>query len=384
MEDELRQAKEEAEQASRIKSQFLATVSHEIRTPMHAILGMAEMLRQTPLNNRQSEYVDTFHSAGKHLLKLINDILDYSRLEAGGLQLAKQNFNLDQLLQEIIALLGTQASNKGLQLELDISPQLHPYRRGDPQRLQQILVNLISNAIKFTQQGKIKVQVYEQDKQWLSFSITDSGIGIADKQQKQIFQPFIQLDAGNTREQGGTGLGLSICNHLVEAMGGKIKVESESGQGSRFTFTLPLERMEKHDITSVQNEVKNKQTLTAATILIADDSEINQRVIAAFLQDSNCQLTFTQNGLEAIAHYQQNQPDLVFMDMQMPQLDGGSATIKIRQHEQQNQLKPVPIIALSASAMEEDKQTALAAGCDEFYPKPLSQQQLFTLLEKYL
>ena len=385
MENELRKAKEVAEQASRIKSQFLATVSHEIRTPMHAILGMAEMLQKTALDNRQTDYVETFHSAGTHLLNLINDILDYSRLEAGGLQLASQTFNIFQLLDEVFAMLRPQATAKGLSLHRSVSPEMPGYRSGDPQRLQQILVNLIGNAIKFTPQGEINVRLEARGTERIYFAISDTGIGIAQEQQGKLFNPFTQLDVRTTREQGGTGLGLSICRHLVEAMGGKIEVDSAPGRGSCFDFTLDLPpRTVTHPVMVHEAQSSESIALASASILIADDALMNQRVMSAFLQDTPCRLLFANNGNEAVQLYREHQPAMVFMDMQMPQLDGGEATRQIRAFEDSIEQPHCPIVALSASAMDEDRVAALEAGCDEFFAKPLSQHQLFAVLRKYL
>ncbi len=385
MEDELRQARDNAELANRIKSQFLATVSHEIRTPMHAILGMAEMLRQTELNRRQNEYVENFHYAGNHLLNLINDILDYSRLEAGGLQLANKTFDLDKLINNVAALLRSQAQEKDLKLQLSIDSGLAPLRRGDPQRLQQILMNLIGNAIKFTQRGEVNILVTQRDRQQVDFAVVDTGSGIAPEQCEQIFQPFTQLNSGSTREQGGTGLGLSISRHLVEAMGGRIKIDSQPGHGSRFSFTIPLPLGD--DLPQQESRQKahtHSGELPAVGILIADDSAMNQKVLSAFLQDSQCTIWQAHNGVEAVELFRQHSPDLVIMDMQMPQLDGGSATRQIRALENSQGRLPCPIIALSASAMEEDRSAALAAGCNEFHAKPLGREALFSLLHRYL
>lgn len=385
MEDELRQTRDAAEQASRVKSQFLATVSHEIRTPMHAILGMAELLQQTPLNAAQQSYVRTFRDAGRHLLHLIDDILDFSRLDAGGLQLADLPFDLGHLLDEIHGLLGAQAQAKGLPLRIEVAPGLPLGRRGDTQRLRQVLVNLIGNAIKFTPQGHVAVSVDSEAGQdgMLRFTISDTGIGIAQDQLASLFAPFSQLDAGHARQQGGTGLGLSICRRLIDAMGGRITVESEPGQGSRFSFTARLPR----DTTDTRPAAVAADTpgdLPPVLLLVADDSEMNRLVIKEFLRGTACQVIFADNGLAAVELFGQHDFDLVLMDIQMPHLDGWSATRRIRSQEQHQGRAAVPIVALSASAMEEDRQASLAAGCDDFVAKPLGRSQLLALLQQYL
>jgi len=383
MEDELRQARDAAEQASRIKSQFLATVSHEIRTPMHAILGMAELLQQSTLNGAQQSYVRTFQAAGRHLLNLIDDILDFSRIEAGGLQLAEHSFHLHHLLEEIAGLLGPQAQAKGLQLRLDIADELEPWRCGDAQRLRQVIVNLVGNAIKFTPQGEVTLSVAAEDDAMLRFTVADTGIGIAPDELANLFAPFSQLDAGHTRQQSGTGLGLSICRRLIDAMGGRIAVDSTPGTGSRFSFTarLPQGGAGNHTAAALTDTAA---LLPAAHLLVADDSAMNRLVIKEFLSGSPCRLTFADNGVAAVELFTGQEFDLVLMDIQMPQLDGLSATRRIRAHEAGHGRKPVPIVALSASAMEEDRRTALAAGCTAFTPKPLGKAQLLGLLRQYL
>lgn len=385
MEDELRQARDAAEQASRIKSQFLATMSHEIRTPMHAILGMAELLQQSSLSPVQQSYVRTFQAAGRHLLNLIDDILDFSRIEAGGLQLAEHPFQLRQLLDEVNGLLGPQAQAKGLQLRIDVDPTLAPWHHGDAQRLRQVIVNLLGNAIKFTPQGEVTLRVAEEDgsTEMLRFTVTDTGIGIAADQLARLFAPFSQLDAGPTRQQGGTGLGLSICRRLIDAMGGRIAVDSEVGRGSRFSFTvrLPQGAAGHHAATGLPD---NTAPLPQTHLLVADDSAMNRLVIKEFLSHSPCRITFADNGVETVELFMQHDFDLVLMDIQMPQLDGLSATQRIRAYETERGRAAVPIVALSASAMDEDRRAALAAGCTTFAPKPLGKAQLLGLLQRYL
>lgn len=385
MENELRQARDAAEQASRIKSQFLATMSHEIRTPMHAILGMAELLQHSALSGAQQGYVRTFQAAGRHLLNLIDDLLDFSRIEAGGLQLADRGFHLRHLLDEVGGLLGAQAQVKGLQLHIEIDPALAPWRRGDAQRLRQVIVNLVGNAIKFTHQGRVVLSVTAADGEAdrLCFAVSDSGIGIAPDQLAGLFTPFNQLDASHTRQQGGTGLGLSICRRLIDAMGGEITVESTVGQGSRFSFTLRLPQDRAVD-SAVASLPDSAATLPPAHLLVADDSAMNRLVIKEFLNGSPCRITFAENGVETVELFTQHTFDLVLMDIQMPQLDGWGATRHIRAYEAEHARVPVPIVALSASAMEEDRRASLAAGCTTFAPKPLGRSQLLSLLQQYL
>jgi PAS domain S-box-containing protein len=384
MEDELRQTRDAAERASRIKSQFLATMSHEIRTPMHAILGMAELLQQSPLSGAQQGYVRTFQTAGRHLLNLIDDILDFSRIEAGGLQLADRVFHLGHLLDEVLGLLGAQAAAKGLLLRVEVAPGLALWRSGDAQRLRQVLVNLIGNAIKFTHHGDVMLTVAEADgADMLRFSVSDTGIGIPQEQLAGLFAPFSQLDAGQTRQQGGTGLGLSICRRLIDAMGGRIAVESEPGQGSRFSFTV---RLPQGDVAAAATEALPAACtdLPPAHLLVADDSAMNRLVIKEFLGDTPCRITFAEDGAEAVTLYTQHHFDAVLMDIQMPQLDGWSATRRIRAWEAEHARPPAPIVALTASALEEDRRSSLAAGCTTFVAKPLGRTQLLSLLQQLL
>jgi len=385
MEDELRQARDAAEKASRIKSRFLATMSHEIRTPMHAILGMAELLQHSPLSGAQQGYVRAFQAAGRHLLNLIDDLLDFSRIEAGGLQLADRSFHLPHLLDEISDLLGAQARAKGLQLHLELDPALAPWRRGDAQRLRQVIVNLVGNAIKFTPQGQVVLAAGQEPgaTDRLRFTVTDTGIGIAQDQRPSLFAPFSQLDAGSAQQQGGTGLGLSICRHLIEAMGGEITLESTPGKGSCFHFTvcLPQDRAADDSACALPDA---SASLPPAHLLVVDDSAMNRLVIKEFLSGSPCRITFAENGVESVELFTQHSFDLVLMDIQMPQLDGWGATRRIRAYEAAHARPPVPIVALSASAMEEDRRASLAAGCTAFTAKPLGRSQLFGLLQRYL
>ncbi len=387
MEDELRRTRDAAEQASRIKSQFLATMSHEIRTPMHAILGMADLLQQSPLSEEQESYVHTFQSAGHHLLALIDDILDFSRLEAGGLQLADASFSLAQVLDDVTALLGPQAKAKKLDLRIDIAPEVTLWRRGDQQRLRQVLVNLIGNAIKFTDHGHIALEVTgdPEDAARLLFAVRDTGIGIPPRQVGNLFTPFTQINGDRSEMRGGTGLGLSICQRLIDAMAGTITVESAEGHGSTFMFSAQLPQA-KPTATAHPDAVNDTSMLTLpeARLLVVDDSAMNRLVIKEFLRDTPCRLTFAENGLEAVTLFKQESFDMILMDIQMPLLDGWSATRQIRAYEAASTQSAVPIVALTASAMEEDRRASIAAGCTTFCAKPLGQHQLLGLIQHHV
>lgn len=387
MEDELRRTRDAAEQASRIKSQFLATMSHEIRTPMHAILGMADLLQQSPLSEEQHSYVHTFQSAGHHLLTLIDDILDFSRLEAGGLQLANTPFSLVQLLDDVTALLGPQAKARKLDLSIDIASTVTLWRRGDQQRLRQVLVNLIGNSIKFTDHGHIALEVCADsaDPARLRFAVHDTGIGIPGEQLDALFMPFMQINRGRSEARGGTGLGLSICQRLIEAMDGTISVDSTVGRGSTFTVRIPLPEAEPVAVPhSADATATDRAPLPEARVLVVDDSAMNRLVIKEFLRDTPCDLTFAENGAEAVTLFKQTPFDLVLMDIQMPLLDGWAATRQIRDYETTRTLPATPIIALTASAMEEDRRASMAAGCTTFCAKPVGQDQLLGLLRHHL
>ncbi|MBF0422307.1 MAG: PAS domain S-box protein [Magnetococcales bacterium] len=382
--DALKLAKEEAENANRAKSDFLATMSHDIRTPMNAIFAMGELLAESELTERQRGYVKTLARASESLLALINDILDLSKIEAGQLELESIDFNLVHIIESVMDVFILNARKKGLGLVLHMEPGLEPAVLGDPERLRQILMNLIGNAIKFTQQGEIVIHACRQDTNSILFQISDTGIGIPADRLRIIFYPFCQAEASTTRRYGGTGLGLTICQRLVELMGGRIWVESEPGQGSRFFFTalLPVARSESQKQENpAQDELQPSAQPVGGVepglnILLADDAEDNRMVIMSFLSTTPHHLEMVENGQEAVERCQGGAFDLVLMDIEMPIMDGLTATRNIRAWESMDGVRHTPIIALTAHAMKEETRRILDAGCDLHLTKPIRKQIL--------
>ena len=433
---ELENARNSAQEASQAKSEFLASMSHEIRTPMNSILGMADLLAETPLSENQKKYVQTFRSAGENLLKLINDILDISKIEAGYLELVNSNFNLVNLVEKTTGLMSLRAEKKGLEISCYIHPEVNQHLYGDSDRLRQVLVNLLGNAIKFTQEGEVLLEIKElypekttgidgkKDTVTLLFSVKDTGIGISQDKQEAIFEGFTQADSSTTRIYGGTGLGLTISRRLVNLMGGELKVESTLGQGSNFYFTIPFKaargnnaanteessQQEKKSLQSreIQEKARDKKNVwpeepreepqgpdngspgavpssspetSPLHILLVEDNADNRLLVKAFLKKTSHQLDYAKDGQEALEKFKNNLYDLVLMDIQMPIMDGYTATREIRRWEKDNGREPVPIIALTAYALEEEVQKALDAGCSAHIAKPVKKN---TLLENIL
>jgi PAS domain S-box-containing protein len=367
MEVELLEAKNKAELAAESRSAFLANMSHEIRTPMNAIIGFSDLLMSSPLSAEQKKHLATIHGSAHSLLHLLNDILDSAKLEKGKLELELQDFSLPAVLDAVVSTLWIQARKKQLELRLELDPQLGEFYHGAPDRLRQVLTNLIGNAIKFTEQGSVLVKVAPTAQQQLKFSISDTGIGIAADRLPHIFDAFTQADASMSRRFGGTGLGTTISKQLVELMGGQISVESTEDVGSCFEFCLPL-KAGKAIVAAQQGYIP---ALPALKVLIADDIQQNLELLTLLLQRAGHQVTAVTDGIEAVQAVQQHCFDLVLMDIQMPQLDGLKACQQIRQWEQAAARPILPIIALTASVLDEDKTAAKEAGMQGFASKPI-------------
>ncbi len=391
--EHLQRAKERAEEASRAKSAFLAAMSHDIRTPMNAILGMGEVLRESGLNPEQNRVLNILTHAGESLLALINDILDLSKIEAGQLQMENVPFDLRELTRGTCHILHQKAETGGLTFQYRLQPDSPRVVVGDPQRLRQILLNLLGNAIKFTKRGGVTLTVEPVGADHVRFIVSDTGIGIKPENLDRIFNPFQQAEKFISREFGGSGLGLSICSRLVQAMNSEIEVESEEGRGSLFRFVVRLPRLEKvpaeRELAHVTRTTERKKESTGPppervlNILLVDDAEDNRMVITAFLRKSPCRLVEVSNGEAAVKAYQSEPFDLVLMDMQMPILDGFGATKRIRDWERAQNRPRIPIIALTANAMKEDIEKAETHGCDLHLSKPVRRSHLLEVINRF-
>jgi PAS domain S-box-containing protein len=375
-------AKAVAEQSNRVKSEFLANMSHEIRTPLSGIIGMTNLALETPLSPVQREYLETVRMSGDSLLTVINDILDFSKIETGKMDLEVIDFNLRDQLKTALKILSVRAEQKGLELLCDISPGVPEVMRGDSNRLRQVVVNLVGNAIKFTDKGNVllKVQVEAEDGalRMLHFVVADTGIGIAAEKQQIIFDSFSQADSSTTRKYGGTGLGLTISKHLVEKMGGKMWVESEVGRGTQFHFTARLGTSEKTIEAGTAQFSEHPKNFYR--VLVAEDSLVNQRITARLLEKRGHCAVVVANGREALEALKKENYDLVLMDVYMPEMDGLEATAAIRQREKESGFHQ-PVIALTADV---DRARCLAAGMDGYLDKPINPQELDELLKTQL
>ncbi|HET6829408.1 MAG TPA: ATP-binding protein, partial [Ramlibacter sp.] len=387
--EEIRSARDDAEQATRMKSEFLANMSHEIRTPMNAILGLSHLALKSGLDERQRGFVEKIESSGQHLLGVINDILDLSKVEAGKLELERTAFELRKVLDHVAVLVGERCEAKGLELAIDVAPDVPAQLAGDPLRLGQVLLNYANNAVKFTEKGKVAISVHvaarsEQDVT-LHFGVRDTGIGLTPQQTQRLFQNFSQADSSTTRRFGGTGLGLAIARKLAALMGGEVGVESEPGQGSTFWFTARLALAPAEPASAAAEPQASSsaalEALRGARILLVEDNDINQIVARELLLDNGLEVDVADNGRIAVDMAQAAGYDLVFMDMQMPEMDGPTATRMLRGMDR---LRGLRIVAMTANAMEQDRQACLAAGMDDYLTKPIDPDALRAMLLRWL
>ena len=385
---ELVQRSEEALAAARAKSEFLSTMSHEIRTPLNSVLGMAELLGDAELKADERRYLEIIRHSGAMLLELINSILDLARLESGRLEIEPREFALCRTIEEVLEAFTFAVREKSLELVTQFAPGLPERVIGDSLRLRQVLMNLVGNAVKFTAQGRITVAVEQVpgfQSQRFRFSVADTGTGIPPDKRALIFEPFTQADSSNTREYGGPGLGLAIVARLVKEMGGEITVASEVGKGSTFVFTVHLEAASsRHEPVSRAEPQEHPRLERQLRLLIADDVAVNRVLIRAMLRHLPFEIDEVESGSQAIEKVIASKYDAVLMDMQMPAQDGYEATSAIRKWEREHGTNHVPIIALTASALDADVERARNAGCDAHLSKPFRREDLLRALDYHL
>jgi PAS domain S-box-containing protein len=388
MEKELRRAQKITQLSIEAKQQFLAKVTHEIRTPMNAIVGFGKILSKTTLENKQRKYVDAINTSGENLLLIVNDLLDTSKIEAGKMTFEEIPFSLKEVIASVITILHYKAAEKDLILSVKIEDDIPEYLIGDPTRLNQVLINLAGNAVKFTEKGVIEIFVKkeksEDNKIYLTIDVSDTGIGIPEGKLPYIFDSFIQANNDTSRKYGGTGLGLTIAKQIVELQGGTIEVQSTLGKGTVFSFHLSYATTNSETVlqNKIPEEIIVDQKLDHVKILLAEDNYLNHLLLESIMTEWGVEMSIAQNGKKAIEMLEKDHYDLILMDVHMPEMDGYEATRFIR-NNLSSPLSQIPIIAITANASEEDKAKCLEAGMDDFVPKPFRTEELFQKISLY-
>jgi len=410
--DELQKALGAAKVANATKSQFLANMSHEIRTPLNAVTGFAEMLLETKLDEEQSECAIGIRNSGEALLSLIDDILDFSKIEAGQLDLEKIDFDPEMVLHDVCEMIGPRLRNKRVKVLCRIDENVPSHVRGDPHRFMQVLLNLMGNAVKFTESGEIEISIHqdetEDERLKLHVRVRDTGVGIPEDKLTVIFELFQQADGSTTRRYGGTGLGLSICRQIARAMAGDVWAESRPGRGSLFHFTAWFEKSEEHDpkkftspsfsskrvlshdrhlagsirVESQRDRYRKDEAKQSPCILLVEDNPVNQKVTVKMLEKLGCRVEVAGNGVEALRKVERRTYDLIFMDCQMPEMDGYETTQRIRNSK--SKIQNIPIIAMTAHALQGDREKCLEVGMDDYVPKPIKKDVVSEIIHKWV